>query len=330
LNSSFVDAYLDVPFDLSPVLFVATAAVAFDVERSVRDRLDVLTLPGYTRGEKVEIARRHLMPGALSDAGIPAGEVTVSDEALLEVVSGYTREAGVRGLDRMLARLGRRLALLRRTGRPAPPSIDAGQVRALLGPPLHVHEVVVREPAVGAVAGLAWTADGGVVQWIEVASMKGAGHIVVTGRLGDVMRESADIAYSWARANALELGFREETVENLDLHVHAPEGGVRKDGPSAGVALVTAIVSVFTRRRVRSDVAMTGELTLRGHILEVEGIREKVSAAHRAGIREILLPAGNRKDVEALSTDLRRDTTFRFLDTIQEFLAASLLPGPAA
>ncbi|HVG95132.1 MAG TPA: S16 family serine protease, partial [Planctomycetota bacterium] len=176
----------------------------------------------------------------------------------------------------------------------------------------------------------AWTADGGVVQWIEVASMKGAGHIVVTGRLGDVMRESADIAYSWARANALELGFREETVENLDLHVHAPEGGVRKDGPSAGVALVTAIVSVFTRRRVRSDVAMTGELTLRGHILEVEGIREKVSAAHRAGIREILLPAGNRKDVEALSTDLRRDTTFRFLDTIQEFLAASLLPGPAA
>ncbi len=328
LNAEFVDLYLDVPFDLSSVLFVATAAVAYDVERSLRDRLEVLTLPGYTRAEKVLIARRHLLPHALERAGLAPEEVRVEDEALFEIAKGYTREAGVRGLDRMLSRLSRRLALLRETGRTVPERIAPQEVRDLLGPPLHADDQAMREPSVGVAAGLAWTADGGVVQWIEVASMKGSGHVLVTGRLGDVMRESADIAYSWARANAQDLGLAEEDVTGLDLHVHAPEGDVKKDGPSAGVALVTAIVSVFTHRPVRSDVAMTGELTLRGKVLDVGGIREKVSAAHRAGIREILLPEGNRKDVDALTPDLRRDTTFRFLETVREYLDAALLAKP--
>jgi ATP-dependent Lon protease len=257
---------------------------------------------------------------------VPEGEVAFSDDALREVVRGYTREAGVRSLERALARAGRKLALLRGLGRSAPHAIDREHVPLLLGPPLFEDEARAREPEVGVAAGLAWTADGGVVQLIEVISMAGGGHIVVTGRLGDVMRESADIAYSWARANAKDLGFEDKDVRDLDLHVHAPEGGVRKDGPSAGVAIVTAIVSVFTRRPVRADVAMTGELTLRGRVLDVGGIREKVSAASRTGIRRVLLPATNRKDVDALSGDLRRGMHFEFLETVRQYLDAALLP----
>jgi ATP-dependent Lon protease len=325
-NAEFTDLYLDVPFDLSSVLFVTTANVVVDVPRSVRDRLEVLSLPGYMREEKVAIARRHLLPEALSRAGFAPDEVPFDDDALRAIVRDYTREAGVRGLARMLARAGRRLALLRATGQPLPSRVGPDEAHALLGPAIHAEDALPREPAIGAAAGLAWTTDGGVVQWIEVISMSGAGHIVVTGRLGDVMRESADIAYSWARANAAALGFREEDVKDLDLHVHAPEGGVRKDGPSAGVALVTAIVSVFSRRAIRPDVAMTGELTLRGRVLEVSGIREKVSAAHRAGIRHVCLPAANRKDVETLSEDVRRVMRFDFFERVTEYLDVALLP----
>jgi ATP-dependent Lon protease len=325
-NAAFVDAYLDLPFDLSGAFFVATANVIFDVPRSLRDRLEVISLPGYTYDEKLQIARRHLLPVALARAGFSEGEVAFSDAALREIVSGYTREAGARSLERVLARAGRKLALLRGLGRFAPHAVDVEHVPLLLGPALYEDEVRAREPEVGVTAGLAWTADGGVVQLIEVISMAGGGHIVVTGRLGDVMRESADIAYSWARANAKELGFEDKDVRDLDLHVHAPEGGVRKDGPSAGVAIVTAIVSVFTRRPVRADVAMTGELTLRGRVLDVGGIREKVSAASRSGIRRILLPASNKKDVDALSEDLRRGMQFEFFDRITQYLDAALLP----
>ena len=328
-NESFVDLYLDLPFDLSDVFFVATGNVIFDVPRPLRDRMEVITLAGYTREEKVRIARRHLVPRALRRTGWREGDLTFEDDAVREIVAGYTREAGVRSLERNLARACRRLALLRATGKPAPSTVHSREVGELLGPPPYVDDALVREPSVGVATGLAWTSDGGVVQLIEVLAMPGSGHIVVTGRLGDVMRESADIAYSWARANAGSLGIDDDKVRDLDLHVHAPEGGVRKDGPSAGVALATAIVSTFTGRPVRPDVAMTGELTLRGQVLSVGGIREKVAAAHRSGIREVLLPAANRKDVEALAPDLRSALRFQFLEHLTEYLSAALLPAAA-
>ncbi len=321
--TGFLDLYLGAPFDVSRVLFVATASVAFDVPRSIRDRMEVLTLAGYTPDEKFQIARRRLVPRALARAGFLPTDVTFTDDALHMVVAGYTREAGVSGLERFLARACRRLALLRRTGLPSPSSIDSGAIVDLLGQPPHETNPVSDDPAVGVATGLAWTADGGVVQVIEAIAMPGSGRIVVTGRLGDVMRESADIAYSWVRANGASLGLDDKRLRHLDLHVHAPEGGVRKDGPSAGVALVTAIVSAFAGRPVRSDVAMSGELTLHGRVLEVAGIREKVSAAHRAGIRHVLLPASNRKDVDILSPDLRAGMRFEFLDQVSEYLTAA-------
>jgi ATP-dependent Lon protease len=329
LNAAFRDLYLDVPFDLSSVFFVATANLVYEVPRSLRDRTEVVSIPGYTRDEKLAIARTHLLPRALRAAGVPDLAATFTDDALHAIVSGYTLEAGVRGLEHVLARACRRIALLRALGKPVPGPLGA-DVTALLGPPTYEESVLSRDPAVGIAAGLAWTADGGVVQLIEVSSMAGAGRIVVTGRLGDVMRESADLAYSWARANAAALGFKDEDVRDLDLHVHAPEGGVRKDGPSTGVALAVAIVSVFTRRPVRADVAMTGELTLRGRVLDVGGIREKVSAAHRAGIRHILFPTGNRRTVEALSPDLKKDMRFDFLDHVYQYLDLALLPAVSA
>jgi len=255
--------------------------------------------------------------------------VSLSDDAVRRVVAGYTREAGVRSLERSLARACRKLALLEASGAGRPAEVSAAAVADLLGPPLFQDDPLLREPAVGVATGLAWTADGGVVQFIEAISMAGSGRIVVTGRLGDVMRESADIAYSWVRANIEALGLDDQKTQALDLHVHAPEGGVRKDGPSAGVALALAIVSVFSRRPLRTDVAMTGELTLRGHVLDVGGIREKVSAAHRAGIRHVLLPAANKRDVEALPADLRANMRFDFFDNVRQYLEAALLPASA-
>ena len=322
--TGFLDLYLGAPFDLSRVLFVATASVAFDVPRSIRDRMEVLTLAGYTPEEKFQIARRRLVPRALTRAGFALTDVTFTDEALHRVVAGYTREAGVSSLERFLARACRRLALWQRTGLPWPSSVDTAAIFDLLGAPPHEASSIGDAPAVGVVNGLAWTADGGVVQVIEAIAMPGTGRIVVTGRLGDVMRESADIAYSWVRAHSASLDLDDERLRHLDLHVHAPEGGVRKDGPSAGVALVTAIVSAFAGRDVRSDVAMSGELTLHGRVLEVAGIREKVSAAHRAGIRHVLLPASNRKDVDVLSADLRAGMRFEFLDQVADYLTAAL------
>jgi ATP-dependent Lon protease len=327
LKAEFVDEYLDVPFDLSRVFFVATAGVVFDVPRTLRDRMEVITLPGYTREEKFQIARRHLLPRALLRTGFGPDEVRFSDDALHELVSSYTREAGVRSLERSLARACRRLALLRATGRPAPAVVESSTLGELLGPPPYEDDPLLREPAIGVATGLAWTSDGGVMQLIEAIAMAGSGRIVVTGRLGDVMRESADIAYSWVRAHVDALGLDDKKIQSLDLHIHAPEGGVRKDGPSTGVAIATAIVSVFGGRPIRPDVAMTGELTLRGRVLAVGGIREKVSAAHRAGIRHVLLPTRNKKDVDALTPELRAEMRFEFLDDVNQYLEAAVLPA---
>jgi ATP-dependent Lon protease len=330
LKAEFVDEYLDVPLDLTRVFFVATASVSFDVPRALRDRMEIITLPGYTREEKFQIARRHLLPRALLRTGFGPEDVTFSDDALRELVSSYTREAGVRSLERSLARACRRLALLRATGRPAPAVVEAATLPELLGQPPYEDDPLLRDPAIGVATGLAWTSDGGVMQLIEAIAMAGSGRIVVTGRLGDVMRESADIAYSWVRANVDTLGLDDKKIQSLDLHIHAPEGGVRKDGPSTGVAIATAIVSVFGGRPIRPDVAMTGELTLRGRVLAVGGIREKVSAAHRAGVRHVLLPTRNRKDVEALTPELRAEMRFEFLDDVMQYLEAALLPSASA
>jgi ATP-dependent Lon protease len=327
-NVAFVDAYLEIPFDLSHVLFLTTANVIVDVPRPLRDRLDPIALPGYTQVEKLRIGLAHLLPRALRATGFGADQVTFSDAAVHAVISGYSRESGVRALDRALARACRRLALWRTEGKPFPRVVEPQHVSDLLGPPPYPDSAPSREPAVGVVTGLAWTPEGGVLQPLEVIKMSGSGRIVVTGRLGDVMRESADIAYSWARANAPELGIDEKGLSDIDLHVHAPEGSIRKDGPSAGVALAAATVSVLTGRLIRADVAMTGELTLHGRVLDVGGIREKVSAAHRAGIHRVLIPATNRQDIDALPESLRTGMTFDFLQHVREYLAIALLPPP--
>jgi ATP-dependent Lon protease len=326
-SCAFLDAYLGIPFDVSRVFFVATAGVVYDVPRAVRERLDVITLAGYTPDEKFLIARRSLLPRALDRAGLDPAHVTFTDEALEQVVNGYTREAGVRSLARSLSRITRTLALRLRQAGKVPEQVDAAQVSDLLGPAPYEDDPLDREPVVGLATGLSWTADGGVVQLIEATAMEGTGRIVVTGRLGDVMRESADIAYSWVRAHGASLGLEDARMQRLDLHIHAPEGGVRKDGPSAGVALATAIVSVFTGRAVLPDVAMTGELTLRGRVLDVAGIREKVSAAQRAGVHHVLLPGQNRKDVAMLPAALTRKMRFEFFDRIEDYLAAALVPA---
>src|SRR5262245_4964390 len=324
-NAQFADHYLDIPFDLSRVFFIATANFLEDIPSPLRDRMEVITLAGYTREEKFVIARRHLWPKVLADHGLKDAHVELTDGGLRAIIDGWTREAGVRNLERRLGTVGGKVARAVASGKAEKVSVGPKDVETYIDAAPFIDEEKAREPLAGVATGLAWTAGGGTVMFIEALAMPGGGRIHMTGRLGEVMKESADLAMSWVRANADELSIDPKAFVEQDVHLHLPEGAVPKDGPSAGVTLVTALVSLFTGKPVRTDLAMTGEVTLRGRVLPVGGIKEKVLSAHRAGIRHVLLPEGNRRDLKDIPDEVRDSMTIDFTSDVRQNLDAALM-----
>jgi ATP-dependent Lon protease len=331
-NHTFSDHYLEVAFDLSRVFFIATANTLATIPPALLDRMEVIELQGYTDREKLQIARDHLVPKQLEAHGLQAEQVRVEDAAIARVVHEYTREAGVRNLDRHFAKLMRKVARRFAEEKPSEPVlVDAAYVAEALGAPPHLPETAERTVQPGVVVGLARTTHGGDILFIEATAMPGGNDVRLrlTGQLGDVMKESAEAALSWVRSNAESLGLRAKALEGGEIHLHVPAGAVPKDGPSAGVALATALVSVLSGRRARGDVAMTGEISLRGRVLPVGGIKDKILAAARAGIRTVILPRRNEKDLVDVPDEVRRGVEIRLVDAIEEALEATLEPGPA-
>jgi ATP-dependent Lon protease len=323
-NNTFSDHYLELPFDLSEVVFIATANDLGTIPGPLLDRMELLTLPGYSLEEKREIAKKHLVPKQLREHGIDS--VDLSDEALDEIIAGYTRESGVRNLEREIATVLRGVAVRVASGDAAPRKLDRADVAAALGPRRFLAQEAEAALEPGVATGMAWTPTGGEILFVEATRMPGHGKLVLTGQLGDVMRESATAAFSWVRANADRLGLHD--FSGSDIHVHLPAGAVPKDGPSAGVALVSALVSLLSGRPLRSEVAMTGEITLRGLVLPVGGVAQKVLAAHRAGIRTVLLPERNVKDLAELPSSARAELEVVPLGRIDQALERALLPPP--
>ncbi len=328
-NNSFRDHYLDVPFDLSEVLFITTANVLHPIPPALRDRMEVLEIPGYTEEEKLAIAREHLVQKQIANHGLTSEQLVITDGALSTVIRGYTREAGVRNLEREVGALCRKAARRRAEGDESPLTITPAVVMDMLGAPTFLdEEIEERTKDPGVAIGLAWTPAGGDVLLVEASRMPGAGTLTLTGQLGDVMKESARAALSWFRAHAAAYGADPDFFKNAEIHLHVPSGAIPKDGPSAGVTMATALASELTRRSVRGDIAMTGEVTLSGRVLPVGGIKEKVLAARRVGIREVILPRQNEKNVkEDLSEDLKRDLTIHYVQTVDEVLLLALLPA---
>ncbi|HXB26360.1 MAG TPA: endopeptidase La [Gemmatimonadaceae bacterium] len=325
-NNAFVDHYLNLPFDLSTCLFICTANNLFDIPAPLRDRMEVIRIAGYTIEEKVEIAWRYMMPRLLEEHGITAQDLQFTDEVLGFISNRYSREAGLRNFERNLAAIMRRRARRKAEGEEGAWVIDVAKVEEILGVPRYAAEEAEKEPEIGAVTGLAWTSTGGDLMSIEALRMPGTGRLTVTGQLGDVMRESVDAAYSYVRSRAAALGVEDKEFKETDLHIHFPAGAIPKDGPSAGLAVTLAIASVLSRRAVRRDLAMTGEVTLRGKALEIGGVKEKVLAAYRAGLREVILPKGNEKDLRDVPPEVRSNMTFTFVSSMDEVLRLTLLP----
>jgi ATP-dependent Lon protease len=328
-NNTFRDHYLDVPFDLSEVLFITTANVLDPVPPALRDRMEVLEIPGYTEEEKLAIARDHLVQKQITNHGLTSEQLAITDDALRTVIRGYTREAGVRNLEREIAALCRKAARRRAEGDETPMTITPTIVVEMLGAPTFMdEEMEERTKDPGVAIGLAWTPAGGDVLFIEASRMAGTGSLTLTGQLGEVMKESARAALSWFRAHASAYGADPDFFKNAEIHLHVPSGAIPKDGPSAGVTIATALASELTRRPVRGDIAMTGEITLSGRVLPVGGIKEKVLAARRVGIREVIMPRLNEKNVnEDLTDELRRDMTIHYVQTVDEVLLLALTPG---
>jgi ATP-dependent Lon protease len=327
-NSTFTDHYLDVPFDLSQVMFITTANYLDPVPPALRDRMEVIRLSGYTDVEKLEIARRHLIPKATRENGLESLGISFTDEAVLKVVHEYTSEAGLRNLERELANLLRKSAKETAEGKEVPRVIGPERVRELLGPERFQNEKVQRINVAGAALGLAWTPVGGEVLTVETALMPGQHQLLLTGQLGEVMQESAQAALTYVRSHAEALGIAPDFFERSDLHVHLPTGAIPKDGPSAGVTLCTAMVGLLTGRRARPDIAMTGEITLQGLVLKVGGIKEKVLGAHRAGIKTVILPADNEGDLEEVPAEVRSQMIFCPVEHIEQVIQLALEPAP--
>jgi ATP-dependent Lon protease len=327
-NSTFSDHFLEVPFDLSQVLFIATANVLDPVPAPLRDRMEVIELPGYTEEDKLEIARRYLLPRQLQANGLQGAALAIPDETLLALIRSYTREAGVRNLEREIGAVCRKIALRVASGESGPFRVEAAQLSDLLGPVRFEPELAERAGRPGVAVGLAYTPAGGDILFVESSRMPGQGELRLTGSLGDVMRESAEAARSWIQSHAGDLGLAAEEFGKLDLHVHVPQGAVPKDGPSAGVAMVTSLASLLTGRSAAPDVAMTGEITLRGKVLPVGGIKEKVLAAKRAGIQRVVLPERNRRDVEEIPAHLVKGLEFQYVARIDEALDHILAAAP--
>lgn len=327
-NKTFVDHYLNLPFDLSSVLFICTANNLFDIPAALRDRMEVIKVSGYTVEEKVEIAWRYLLPRLLDEHGISDKDIQFTDEVLAFIANRYSREAGLRNFERNLASLMRKRARRKAEGEEGAWVVDAAMVTQILGNPRYTLEEAEMEPEIGAVTGLAWTATGGDLMHIEALRMPGSGRLIVTGQLGEVMRESVDAAYSYVRARGAVLGIPNEDFKDTDVHIHFPAGAIPKDGPSAGAAVTLAIASVLSRRAVRRDLALTGEVTLRGKVLEIGGVKEKVLAAYRAGLREVAMPRANEKDLRDIPEEVRQAMHFTFLGNMDDVLRLALLPAP--
>ncbi|MBU2537157.1 MAG: endopeptidase La [Proteobacteria bacterium] len=323
-NFTFADHYLEIPFDLSKVMFITTANLLDNIPGPLRDRMEVIELSGYTQDEKLNIAKRHLLPKQLEAHAIGEDDLKIDDQAILMVIRSHTREAGVRNLERKLAAICRGVAKDIVTGKTGTTLVDTANLATYLGPIQFFPETKARTWGPGLATGLAWTPVGGELLFIEVAKMKGKGGLTMTGKLGDVMKESATAALTYIRSHAKELGVEEGVFAKIDLHIHVPEGAIPKDGPSAGVAMVTALTSLLTSRTVSKDMAMTGEITLRGDVLPVGGIKEKVLAAVRAGIKEIVLPALNEKDVIEIPDNVKEDIRFHLVQDIKEALGLLL------
>jgi ATP-dependent Lon protease len=329
-NNTFVDNYVGVSFDLSQVLFIATANTLETIPGPLRDRMEILVLSGYTDEEKIGIAREYLIPKQLAAHSLSAAELSLDPEAIRQIVRGYTREAGVRNLDREIAAVARKVARRLAEGQRVSVRITADDLTEYLGRPRFFDEVAERTTRAGVATGLAWTPTGGDVLFVEVTMMPSSEErLVLTGMLGDVMRESAQAAVSYVWSNAEALDIDPKLFEGKTIHVHVPAGAIPKDGPSAGVTIMTALASLATRRPVRNEVVMTGEITLRGKVLPVGGIKEKVLAAHRAGIRSVILPRRNERDVEEVPEELRRQMRFIFVDDAEEVLQHALTPSGA-
>jgi len=298
-NFAFSDHYLEVPYDLSHVMFITTANVLDPIPPALRDRMEVIEFPGYIEEEKLHIARRFLIPKQLEENGLSKRQLLFSDAALKSIVREYTYEAGVRNFEREIARICRKVARRVAEGKRAPRQITKQSLLKFLGPPRYTFGVAERRDEVGVATGVAWTSAGGDLMPVEVTLMEGKGSLLLTGQLGEVMQESAQAALSYARSHAKELGIKGEksNFDRMDIHIHVPEGAIPKDGPSAGITIATALISALTGRPVRRDVAMTGEITLRGKVLPIGGFKEKVLAAHRAGLRTVLVPKENKKDL---------------------------------
>jgi ATP-dependent Lon protease len=325
-NNTFRDNYLGVPFDLSRVVFITTANMLDTIPGPLRDRMEIISLAGYTADEKLQIARRYLVRRQMEANGLKEGQAEITDEALQEIIQHYTREAGVRNLEREIGKALRHAAVRIAEGQSGPIRITRDDLVAILGAPQFESEVAMRTSVPGVATGLAWTPVGGDILFIEATRVPGSGKLILTGQLGEVMRESAQAALSIVKNRAVSFGIDASRFDNADIHIHVPAGAIPKDGPSAGVAMFLALVSLLTERTVRSDTAMTGEISLRGLVLPVGGIKEKVVAAHRAGIRRVMLPARNRKDFEDIPEEARKQLEFIWLERVDEAVASALEP----
>ena len=328
-NHAFRDNYLGVPFDLSNVMFVTTANMLDPIQPAFRDRMEIIQLSGYTEEEKLEIAKRHLIPKQVAEHGLTSRQIEFTDEGVRAIINQYTQEAGLRNLEREIATACRKVARQVASGEKKIRKLHTDNIGKFLGRPRIFPEELLKRDQVGVATGLAWTPVGGDILFIEATSMKGRGLLTLTGQLGDVMKESAHAALSYARSHAKEFGINEDFFGKHDIHVHVPEGSIPKDGPSAGVTMATAILSLLTGKPVRRKIAMTGEITLRGEVLPIGGIKEKVLAARRAKINTVIMPSLNERDLEDINETIRKDMHFIFVDDVREVFKAALLPEPS-
>jgi ATP-dependent Lon protease len=325
-NFSFRDHYLGVPYDLSKTLFIATANILDPIQPAFLDRMEVIRLSGYTLEEKRAIARRHLIPKQMEENGVSEANLEFTDGGVGKIIEAYTREAGLRNLEREIGSICRKVAVSVAKGKSRRYRITGASVEKMLGPVKHFADELLKKDQIGVATGLAWTSTGGDILFVEALAVRGKGSLRLTGQLGDVMKESAQAAMSYARSRGRELDISDDFFETHDVHVHVPEGSIPKDGPSAGITMAAAMISAFTHRPVRRDVAMTGEITLRGEVLPIGGVKEKVLAARQARIKTIVLPRLNRRDIVQISSKMLQDMTFRYVETVQEVIDVALLP----
>ncbi len=323
-NNTFMDHYLDVPFDLSRVMFITTANVTHTIPPALLDRMEVISIPGYTVDDKLKIARKYLLPRQIKENGLSRKDLEITDDAIVHIITRYTREAGVRNLEREIGKIARKVAKRITMGDKGPFSVDVDDIEKYLGPIRYPKEKRLEKPRIGVATGLAWTPFGGDILFVEATKMKGKRNLILTGQLGDVMQESAQAGLSYIRSNAKKFGIDPNFFDKYDIHIHIPEGAIPKDGPSAGITMCVAVVSVLSEKPVRTDIAMTGEITLRGEVLPVGGIKEKVLAAKMAGINHVILPEENRKDVKMIPARQRKGMKFHYVENVDQALKLAM------